>query len=423
MKFSKLIITLIISNLLSIDSNRVFLSQIKKIENKAKEQIGNSINENIKIENNESPSSATSNESNENKPEPLNKYKTEDSINLKDFEIDSKEENNNDISEDLNLPVEQFFKNSRYLKIYQNLLYEIPESEKYIIEGKCEKEEKKEQKQENKYNKFEHKSINQITSSEDPWTLKEVGFGESSYFFDFLESSLLNDILDDFKTTFLNAMKVVPVRHCKPIEQYQNLTDNRGITYCQLYTILKQFKWESKFDADELFDKFDYDKDGVLNVREYILMAIETTKHLFGRNRLTCSNCFNKSIKKIKELFKYFDTCNTNRINSTDIWNGLQYIELDDDEPHNIFACSINNYRSPSVNDFILKSSTQTLGNELDTETFIEGILLGYWNRQVTYHKILNDSSRSLSDRRWINNKDFVCEKIAESNDNKNLHI
>jgi len=72
-----------------------------------------------------------------------------------------------------------------------------------------------------------------------------------------------------------------------------------GITVSNVFKAIKELKWNANpLDRDfarKLVDKFDFDGDGRLNPREFILMVIIHNKNILGTS---CKSCFNDIISK-----------------------------------------------------------------------------------------------------------------------------
>jgi len=118
----------------------------------------------------------------------------------------------------------------------------------------------------------------------------------------------------------------------------------------------------------EIFSNFDFNGDRFFNYQEFILFMIETTaKQVIP---LTCTNCFVESRKQLKKLFDYMDCDKNLLIDSEDMWNGWKEMR------------TFNLFTTASTNDLELKCDTNN-DAYLSPQEFIEGILHGYWERQV----------------------------------------
>jgi len=188
-----------------------------------------------------------------------------------------------------------------------------------------------------------------------------------------------------------------------------------------LFQAIKEFKWNTRPNDKnyirKLVDQFDFDGDGRLNPREFIIMAIVHNKNILGT---TCLNCFNNIIaKKIDPVFQFLDCNNDGKISSEDMWEGLMQLKRPD-ERYNIYDCTIKGkkYRTNSVNDFFIKNMKNENDGFLTKEDFRAAILLGYWDRHVDTEKIIKDDARLFKKLRWSDegDTDIVCQRILSAN-------
>jgi len=111
-----------------------------------------------------------------------------------------------------------------------------------------------------------------------------------------------------------------------------------------IYSAVKKFSWYydcSQVDwARNLIDSFDFDGDGRLNPREFILMIIINNKNILGSH---CLYCFNDIItNKIDPIFYYLDCNQDGLISSEDMWNHLNFLRRGRIRRYNIYKCYVN---------------------------------------------------------------------------------
>lgn len=294
---------------------------------------------------------------------------------------------------------------------------------------------------------------------------KQNGYGASAYLFDFLDDVFQADMTKEFQRMFDEA-KAIPLPDIKEIaDPYsldkmvsmlaapaapaagaaapaaatdpndQTLIDKlkaivnsntkvfnenafkAGITVPMLYALVKAWGWSfnpAELEwARKLLDKFDFDGDGRLNPREFILFTIIHNKNALAGS---CKNCYNDIVtNKIDPIYSFLDCDNDNKINAEDMWGNLPNLKRTNPAKANIFQCLLNNkkYRTTSMNDFILKNMWDNDGYVSKNE-FRVGILLGYWDRQTDPEKIYTDDTRTFKTLRWgpTGEADVVCSRI-----------
>jgi len=189
-----------------------------------------------------------------------------------------------------------------------------------------------------------------------------------------------------------------------------------GITAPMVYALVQAWKWNynpAEFDwARKLLDKYDFDGDGRLNPREFIIFTIIHNKNSLG----SCENCYNDIVnKKIDPIYTFVDCDNDNKVSAEDMWENLQNLKRANTAKANIYQCTLKNkkFRTTSMNDFILKNMWDNDGFVSKNE-FRVGILLGYWDRQTDPDKIYPDDTRTFKKLRWGDSgeQDIVCGRI-----------
>ena len=289
---------------------------------------------------------------------------------------------------------------------------------------------------------------------------KQQGQGDSAYLFDYIDELFQADVTKEFKRIYdeVKALKPDEKEFTEPyplsklvglysqntktepasdpndpalisklksiLGQNQNSFDEKayiaGITVGNIYKACKDFQWnynpqEVNF-AKRIVDTYDFDGDGRLNPREFIIMTIDNNRNILGT---TCKNCYNDLIsKKIDPIFRYIDCNNDGKINAEEMFEHLMSLKKKTNN-YNIYNCKIKGkyYRTSSMNDIIIKNFRNFYGY-LTKEEFRAAILLGYWDRQTSSDQILLDDSRNFKKLRWDSTgaTDYVCQRIINHN-------
>jgi EF hand len=256
--------------------------------------------------------------------------------------------------------------------------------------------------------------------------IKNWGYNDSAYFFDFLDPVFQKEIVDYFEKVY-EALRSIDN---KDTAEYKDLFDiNKLINHeeknkktdvkelnknynpaiyeisintVQLNKAMKDWNWfidpGLKDYAFDFVNNYDMDGDGRLNPRELILAIINHNRNSIGSG--TCKNCFNEIAKKLDAMFIFLDCNNDGALSAEDLWNNLPKLVRPDNR-WNIFGFNNNdNIRTSAVNDFCLKNGNAKDGSVTKDE-FRTGILLGYWDRQTSTTSIVKDDSRNLKHLRW----------------------
>jgi hypothetical protein len=284
---------------------------------------------------------------------------------------------------------------------------------------------------------------------------KKMGWEASAYFFDFIDPAFRDIVVAEFDRIFKEAQKMVPPNGYKDpytlagilglnpanlpseaemISKLKTLWPTwnvdiwrTSITCGQMAAIIEQWSWN--FDtshnnpAKKLVDHYDFDGDGRLNAREFLIAMIQNNKKVIDGPK-KCRNCMEKVIEtKIDPMFMYFDCASYNIITAEQIWIGLTKL-IRPTKGFDIFKCSLESgkYRTAAINDFILKAH-KLVNGKVTKEEFRNGILLGYWDRQTDDTHVYVDDGKNLKNLRWGSNGeiDIMCEKIL-STIKKNRH-
>jgi len=284
------------------------------------------------------------------------------------------------------------------------------------------------------YNKYERKNL--ITNKFN-W-IKKWGEGPVAYLFDYLDSVLRNDILEEFKGIFKNItsysnidnkeyqdtlnmntyMNDVRLRigYSQKIKDYNNRIKTSyfksAVNTVQLRQAIPALGWIIPNKDDDYAKKFvlnyDIDGDGRLNARELILGSIIGNKGNFKNKN--CKLCFDKTISKIDKIFDFINCAKNGFIDAEQMWESFPLL-IRNTSMYNIF--SIRNdmsIRTNAVNDLVLKN-VELVDGFLSKEEFRIGILLGFWDRQTTESGIIDGDSRNLKSLRWSD--DGMTDTIA----------
>ena len=293
---------------------------------------------------------------------------------------------------------------------------------------------------------------------------KKYGYGLAAYFFDYIDTVFQKEITSEFKLLYekvknielapeseysdpysidkiiLRLTKKRVPKSCdynnplllaklKEISEINNSSFDEksyanSITAPMIYAAVKQFQW--KYDSTlndwpkNIVDTYDFDGDGRLNPREFILMTIINNKNILGG---FCKYCYNDILRKlIDPIFFFIDCNNDGLITSEDMWHQFMELKRPDFKKYNIYKCVINGkkYRTSAMNDFILKNM-KTYEGYVNKQEFQLGILLGYWDRQIDSQKVFCDDCQSMKNSRWDikGNVDKVCLRILNNNDHE----
>jgi Ca2+-binding EF-hand superfamily protein len=198
---------------------------------------------------------------------------------------------------------------------------------------------------------------------------KQQGYGAAGYFFDYIDEFFQADVSKEFQRIYDEVKKLTPdaKEYVDPyplskllsavssgenngkedaaneealLKKMKSLTkDNskifnensykNSITAANIFKACKDFQWnynpnESNW-AKKIVDIYDFDGDGRLNPREFILMTIIHNKNILGT---TCKNCYNDIInKKIDPIFQYLDCNKDSKVSAEDIWNNFKNLK------------------------------------------------------------------------------------------------
>ena len=288
----------------------------------------------------------------------------------------------------------------------------------------------------------------------DPYTALGLNVGPIAYLLDYLEDafklqnkliqSIYKSIFEDAKAQtapadFKDPYALLKVATGNPMstetlaneELYQKwlMKDKKfnkdvyenSITVGQIASILTNWNWAKNknnavVEAKAFVDEFDYDGDGRLNFREFIIALLMKTKNLVSTK--VCTHCLENIVLDILDpIFSYLDCKQRNMINAEEMWNGLKFLNKKNPKAYDIYNCKVrqDRYRTTSINDFILKANKKVLGF-VNRKEFKLNVLIAFWDRYATPMGIDEAKEKLRKEKRWGANgeKDNVCEKIGE---------
>ena len=250
----------------------------------------------------------------------------------------------------------------------------------------------------------------------DPYTNEQYGYGQSAYFFDYIDSVLQEPITKTFTEIYSNALNIKATEMESPRvfqDPYEESIYRNSITKAQLSKLIKKWNWSTSKSPSDIIKTYDYNNDGRLNPREFIIAMLTINENAMLSNS-SCTNCMEEIVNSyLSPLYHQCDPCGKDKITSEDIWSNFKYLNRNCSN-YDIYKCSLKDYRTSSVNDFILKSGTK---GTMTRKEFIRGILLGYWNRHTDYMKVVTGNRLTGKERRWIDEgkTDYICKRIENS--------
>ena len=167
-----------------------------------------------------------------------------------------------------------------------------------------------------------------------------------------------------------------------------------------------------------IVDKYDFNGDGRLDAREFIIAMINNNKKVIEGLK-KCRNCMETIIlSKLDPIYMYLDCSSNSMVSAEQMWAGFQKLKRST-LGYDIFKCQLDSgkYRTSAINDFILKAH-KLVDGKVTKEEFRSGILTGYWNRQTDNTKVFLDDGRNLKTLRWggqNGNVDIICERIKNN--------
>ena len=282
------------------------------------------------------------------------------------------------------------------------------------------------------------------------WWVKQWGFGQSAYLFDFLDPILREPTLEEFRALFKDLMAFPlesttfsdPYDFKKLISQDNSNLSKKMLKKIKLFTknydasvydvsantvqiqaALKKWKWAVSPGDPSVYQrivmKYDMNFDGRLNAREMILASLHNNKQTVGSS--LCEHCYFDIGKTLDAIFLYLDCDNDGLLSAEDIWANLPSIARNT-EKWNMFSFGNDqSIRTAAINDFILKNMKIKSG-KITRNEFRVGILLGIWDRQTEKTQIIGDDGRNMKKLRWEENDmidialfNYYKKKMAKS--------
>jgi hypothetical protein len=263
--------------------------------------------------------------------------------------------------------------------------------------------------------------------------VKHWGYGPLSYFIDFMDTAVRQDVVKEFKKIY-DDMRNLPSEDTdtykdpydlkkllegadsglskKALADLKLVNKNYdpkiydiSVNCVQIRQGMNDWRWSIDFpttDYAKLFlQKYDMNGDGRLAPRELVLGALDNNKHLFGSG--SCTHCFEEVSRKINAIFTYIDCDNDGIITAEDLWHNIPGLRRSSPE-YNMFALGeLAGIRTAAVNDFVLVNGVARRG-VLNKNEFTKGILFAMWDRQTDFTRVLEDDELTLKDLRWKNN-------------------
>lgn len=282
----------------------------------------------------------------------------------------------------------------------------------------------------------------------DEYSIKELGFGYSAYFFDFLDATLQKRVLESFTEMWKDALAIKPtdeqyedpyalatMLNGKPrkmadinaeestnllkklkliFPKFDEITWMKSLDAFKINAIVTQWKWDYPLGTPDpakyLISNYDFNGDGRLSVQEFLIASIYTNRKVLGGQQ--CQHCYSKLIHDLIDPIFHFADCDSDlRVTAEELWKGLKLIKQDHHNSYYKCIYEKSNYRTSAVNDFILKTGYNKRGT-ITSEEFRLGILLGYWTRHVNKDGIIVDDAYNRKKDRWIHGKDTKCDEI-----------
>lgn len=192
-----------------------------------------------------------------------------------------------------------------------------------------------------------------------------------------------------------------------------------SVTIPQLVEVFKTNKWSLSQDnfvqeAKALVDKYDFNGDGRLNFREFVLAMIFKTQDLVRAK--ICSKCMESIVEEVIEpIYTFIDCEKRNLVSAEEMWKSLRYLIRRNENTYNIFTCKISNevYRTSAINDFVLKAHKTSLGY-LSRDEFRTGLFMAYWDRYAGPLGLNEAEESKRKTERWgdAGKHDNICGNI-----------
>jgi hypothetical protein len=262
------------------------------------------------------------------------------------------------------------------------------------------------------------------------------GWGPSAYLFDYMDPVLEQKTLKFFNDlwTEVSTITSFPTKEDKEdpytlqrifnmpgqteavlLEKFKALKPSfkkdvwtASVTIPQVRMVSKHwnFNGNSNDIAREIVDTYDYNGDGRLSRKEYIIAYLNINRAVIGQKSCTKyknsagkeveNECIHSFVRNIIYPMFFKADCGDydDKIGSEEIWYSFKSLirkkpDGNEEKRFNIYDCIILNepYHTTAINDFILKSQ-KTIESYLNKLEFTRGIFLAYWARSVTDSQI-----------------------------------
>lgn len=346
--------------------------------------------------------------------------------------------------------------------------------EKLFTENKCSPSEKKDGEDSDA-----DKPSNEAVGVGYGWTIPKskhnkyekrlYGWGPSAYLFDYLDAVMSEQIIAAFEKlwTEVKSQNVFPTEQDKEdpytLKKIFNMPDQPDEVLLARFQSLKpsfnQNIWKDSVSvpqvrqvarewnynptspdfAREIVDTYDYNGDGRLSPREFIIAYLNINRATLGSKdckkdkdgKVIETGCIHEVVKTILHpIFLRIDCADfDDKVGAEEIWTALAHLRRFKIDPmtkqatteaenrFNIFECKIfgEQYHTTAVNDFVLKSQ-KTIDGYLNKLEFVRGVLLGYWARKVDDVGVKNRDDYRV--KRWTDGKTLDNKCILMKLDN-----
>ena len=256
------------------------------------------------------------------------------------------------------------------------------------------------------------------------------GWGPSAYLFDYLDPVLEEKVLKIFTElwTEVSTITSFPTKEDKEdpytLKKIFNMPDSSdevllakfsalkpsfnkqvwegSVTIPQIRSVAKNWNYSGNSNdyAREIVDTYDYNGDGRLSRKEYLIAYLNINRAIIGQKSCPSftntkgvkmeNECIHSFVKNILYPMFFKSDCADydDKIGSEEIWYSFKSLirmnGTKDEKRFDIYECIIlaEPYHTTSINDFILKSQ-KTIDSYLNKLEFIRGIFLAYWSRSV----------------------------------------
>jgi hypothetical protein len=305
------------------------------------------------------------------------------------------------------------------------------------------------------------------------------GWGPSAFLFDYIDAIFQDKVVKQFNKIYESAFSIEEAKITDPYDPkylvggeeetaikqmgskmvnshgksyFNEAVWRKSISIPKVETILKTWNWQhnqgSSEAAREFVDKYDFNGDGRLSPKEFLIAMIRANKAIVGSE--SCENCMSELVQKyIDPIFLYMDCTEEEKANSEMLWNTLKKLQRQrknegeghdhedhnhevnnhDHDHYNFFQCDTDKgiFSTVVTNDFVMKAQKSMKGYVNKSE-FRLALLQGYWSRHVTDDQIYDRDTKiseekpyhkNMKDIRWGEGKATpeVCNKLYLHNE------